>query len=102
MAHEPDHEYSAENLAAFRQTFLQAIDEEQAAGRIGRLRAWTLRRVADNPRRLQRLANHVAEDCCATGHDLPGGNSAPDWTALLDFIKQLLPLLAQLIALFRV
>lgn len=104
MAKHEFQQYSAQNLAQFREVYLQAINEEQEAGRIGNLRARALRRLAENQRRLNRLANEVCEECCASGHDLggPDGHSAPDWSGLLEFIKQLLPLIAQLIAMFQV
>lgn len=96
--------YSQQSLAQFRETYLRAIDEEQEGGRIGGMRARALRRIADNPRRLNRLANEVCEECCASGHAVggPEDHSAPDWSGLLEFIKQLLPLIAQLIAMFQV
>lgn len=86
----------------FKTHFLTAVDEAQSEGKIGHIRASALRRSADNPKRLARIQARVEEECvcCGVNPLSSGPNGAPDWAAIIEFIKQLLPLIAQLIALF--
>lgn len=90
------------SASEFRGAFLQAVEEAQSEGKIGRLRANALRRAADNPRRLERIQERVEEECaCCDVNPLTSGeHGAPDLQWLIDFIKQLIPLIAQLISLF--
>lgn len=95
---------SDRDLSDFRTAFYEAIDKAQAAREIGFARAIMLRSVARNPRRLANVYAYVCDecDCAGLGASLTAGtHGAPDWAALLAFLQGLLPIIAQLIGLFK-
>ena len=88
----------------FRRALLKAAQEERAAGRIT---GWEMYRIrlasALAPRKIREAQDAVADQACAAGYMAAasdGDGVGFDWTALLDFIKELLPILLQIIALF--
>ena len=88
-----------ENDASFKATLKTAIDEAQAEGTIGALRANALRRRSERPRLLERMREAVADEAVCAGCLVPavdGVYGAIDWNAILEFIKELLPILLKL------
>jgi hypothetical protein len=90
--------------AGFRHALLKAAQEEHKAGR---LTGWELYRVrlisALRPRKLREAQDAVADQAYAAGYMAAasdGDADGFDWAALLDFIKELLPIILQIIAMF--
>lgn len=96
---------SIEADKSFKTVLLKAIDAAQRDGTVGRIKANIMRNRAERPRWLEQVREEVAEECCLAGRmtlDEDGTYGAPDWNALLEFIKGLIPLIAELIKLFGV
>jgi hypothetical protein len=98
----PEENEMAEATRGFKRALLQAASQERAAGN---LTGWELMRVrvavAMRPARVLEAQSMVVEQACAAGlmqdaADLDGF----DWEALLEFIRQLLPLILEIIAIF--
>jgi hypothetical protein len=90
--------------AGFRHALLKAAQEEHKAGR---LTAWEMYRIrwisALRPRKIREAQDAVADQACAAGYmsaASDGDGVGFDWMALLDFIKELLPIILQIIAMF--
>lgn len=85
----------------FRRTLIQAAEEAQAAGEITRGELFRLRFASLRPQVAAQIEKCCAEQAASEGV-LPAGSnvSAFDWTQLLAFIKELLPLILQLISIF--
>lgn len=77
----------------------RAIEE----GGISRFQAGRIRRAyAFRPDKKAEIDELIEGRCHAARLiDDEGGYGAPDWTAILDFIKGLLPLILQIVALFK-
>jgi hypothetical protein len=90
--------------ASFKKTLSKAADEAYREGQITR---WELARIrmaiAFRPEAVAEIQASCCDEAVAAGKMKPadGNASAFDWTALLDFIKQLLPLILQIISIFK-
>jgi hypothetical protein len=92
----------------FKAALQQAAEDACQAGEISR---WELARVrlaiAFRPRALAEVQGCVIDEACRAGKMAPQSAEAAeadgfDWAALLEFIKQLLPLILQIISIFSV
>ena len=92
----------------FKAALQQAAADACQAGEISR---WELARVrlaiAFRPRALAEVQGCVIDEACRAGKMAPQSAEAAeadgfDWAALLEFIKQLLPLILQIISIFSV
>ena len=92
----------------FKAALQQAAEDACQAGEISR---WELARVrlaiAFRPRALEDVQGCVIDEACRAGKMAPQSAEAAeadgfDWAALLEFIKQLLPLILQIISIFSV
>jgi hypothetical protein len=87
----------------FKLALLQAAQEEKAAGR---LTGWEMLRIrmalVFRPAAVAEAQGEVVEHASAVGLCAAnaGEDTAFDWTALLQFIKELLPLILQIISIF--
>lgn len=86
----------------FRRALLAAAQQAREEGRIN---GWEMFRIrtasALQPGRLREAQDAVADQACAAGLMSDGDDAeAFDWAALLDFIKELLPVILQIIAMF--
>lgn len=92
-----------EATKGFRRTLLAAAAEEV---RDGNLTRWEMLRIriacALRPDKLRQSQTVVVDQACAAGlmRDADAESADFDWTALLAFIKELLPLIMQIIAMF--
>ncbi len=89
--------------AAFKKTLDEAAAQAFKSGEITR---WQLARVRlairFQPAAVAEIQAAVVDDAVAAGRMAPGDAIAAafDWAKLLDFIKQLLPIILQLISIF--
>lgn len=87
----------------FRRALLAAAQQARDEGRIN---GWEMFRIrtasALQPARLREAQEAVMDQACAAGLMSDGAGDAEgfDWAALLDFIKELLPIILQIIAMF--
>jgi hypothetical protein len=90
--------------AGFRHTLLKAAQEEHRAGRLTNWEMYRIRLAsALRPRKLREAQDAVSDQACAAGYMAAasdGDGVGFDWAALLDFIKELLPIILQIIAMF--
>ena len=86
----------------FRAALLKAAREQQQAGELTRgdyVRIWF---ASILPNQLTKMQEFTTEQAKMAGKmPLEASPVGFDWTALLDFIKQLLPLILEIIALFK-
>jgi hypothetical protein len=93
----------AEATKSFRRTLLAAAQQAQADGQITRWELFRVRTVsALMPAKLRQAQDVVMDNAVAAGlmGDGDGDAEGFDWTALLNFIKELLPIILQIIAIF--
>ena len=92
----------------FKSTLAAAADQAFQAGEISR---WELARIrlaiTFRPRVLAEVQGCVIDEACRAGKMAPQSAEAAeadgfDWAALLEFIKQLLPLILQIISIISV
>lgn len=88
-------------------SFKKTLDEAAAqAFKSGEITRWQLARIRMairfRPEAVAEIQAAVVDDAVAAGRMAPGDaiSAAFDWTKLLDFIKQLLPIILQLISIF--
>lgn len=84
-------------LAKFRQEFLKAVDQEFKAGHVSRFDRLRLRIAANSERGIKQLHRCCAQQAFDDGKIK--SFSAIDWEQLLAFIKELLPIILELIKL---
>ncbi len=83
---------------AFRRTLLQAARESRKSGAIDTKQYFTIVAASYNPRAMDRIRSAVQDAAIEEG--LVAVNAEIDWDAILAFIKELIPLIIQLIELF--
>jgi hypothetical protein len=91
-------EPSKESLSKFRTALLKAADQAAKDKEISRLDVFKLRLATMNRGTLERLHQATAEHVLSEGKF--ASYSAIDWNQLLAFIKELLPIILELIKLF--
>lgn len=91
-------ETTAKRAQSFRRELLKAAEQGVREGDISRLDMLRLRLVSLNPAQLDRIHQAVSEQAVADGRAM--SVQAIDWSQLADFIKEILPLILQLISLF--
>lgn len=84
-------------LQEFRKALLTASGEAYKAGEISRLDVFKIRIASLNKTSLQKMQMAVAEQAVFEGKATP---STLDWSTLVFFIKDILPLILELIKLF--
>jgi hypothetical protein len=87
----------------FRRALLSAASQARDEGKITGWELFRIRTVAALvPGKLREAQDTVMDQACASGlmSDGAGDAEAFDWAALLDFIKELLPIILQIIAIF--
>jgi hypothetical protein len=85
----------------FRKTLIKAAEEAQASGEITRGELFRLRFASLRPQVAAQMEKCCAEQATSEGLMPAAGNlNAFDWTQLLAFIKELLPLILQIISIF--
>lgn len=94
----PMGEPSAKSLKEFRSTILKAGEQAVKAGELSRLDLMRLRLATMAPRVLEQIHQAAAEQVLSDG--LSASYGAIDWTKLLAFVKELIPLILELIKLF--
>ncbi len=88
----------AAKLAAFRKVILSEAEKSCKAGEITRMGLLRIRLVVSSPRALKNLHQACCEHVIAEGKATSA--TAIDWSKLLDFVKELIPLIMELIQLF--
>lgn len=87
-----------ESLSSFRKQALKMAQEEVAAGRMPRTQLFALRIATMNKGNLERMHQAVAEQVLADGK--AASYSAIDWSKLGEILKEMLPVILQLLKLF--
>lgn len=93
----------AEATRGFRRALLAAAQQACAEGRLTRWELFRVRTVsALAPGKLREAQECVVDNAVAAGMmgEAEGDAEGFDWMAFLDFIKELLPILLQIIAIF--
>lgn len=88
---------STENLSKFRLSLLKAAEQEFKSGGLSRGDLWRLRLTSLNPIALKKMHRCCAEQAMADGKIK--SYAAIDWDALLALIKELIPIILELIKL---
>ena len=84
------------------EAIVEAADAARADGEIGMLQHWRIKQQCKNEECCRQVREAIAEEAGRSGKALPkSGNGSVDWNAILDFIKQLIPLILQLVSLFK-
>lgn len=97
---------STESSAAaktFDAVFAKAIDQARAEGQLSWGQAFRLKVAARNPSRVAEIKQAIADSAVDEGkYKSAASIMAPgfDWNSLLAFIKELLPLILQIISIF--
>ncbi len=91
-------EPSQASLTGFRKTLITAAEQSCKAGDITRLDLFKIRVASLNRGVLKQMHQAVSEQAIHEGVMKSVG--APDWSAFLDFIKQLLPIIMEIIKMF--
>jgi len=91
-------EPSAKSLKEFRQALLKSAESSVRSGELSRMDLMRLRLATLSPKVLSTLHQAAAEQVLSDG--LAASYGAIDWNALLAFIKELIPLILELIKLF--
>lgn len=87
----------------FRETLLSAAYEERKSGRLGWFKYAKIQIASNNPETLEEIQSAVLEQAVRAGKIAPQAAEDPsafDWSSLLAFIKELLPLILQIISIF--
>lgn len=87
----------------FRRALLAAASQARDEGQITGWEMFRIRTAAAlAPGKLREAQDVVMDQACAAGlmHEGDGDGESFDWMALLDFIKELLPVVLQIVALF--
>jgi hypothetical protein len=93
----------AQATKGFRRALLAAAQQARDEGRITGWEMFRIRTAAAlAPGKLREAQDVVVDQACAAGlmHEGDGELDGFDWMALLDFIKELLPVVLQIVALF--
>ena len=93
----------AQATKGFRRALLAAATQARNEGQINGWELFRIRTVsALYPGKLREAQDVVMDQACAAGlmGEGAGDVEAFDWMALLDFIKELLPVILQIVALF--
>lgn len=93
-------EPSSQSLSAFRRTLIKAAEESQQAGDISRVDLFKIRVTTLSRPALVKMQQAVIEQAIFEGK-LPANSPAAaiDWTTLLQFIKEALPIILEIIKL---
>lgn len=91
-------EPSTKSLKEFRATILKAGEQALKAGELSRLDLMRLRLATMAPKVLEKMHQAAAEQVLSDG--LCASYGAIDWTQLIAFIKEILPIILELIKLF--
>lgn len=95
----PMGEPSAKSLKEFRAAMLKVVDESVRAGELPRRASVGLRiRFTLFPEQLKAVHQAAAEQCLADG--LCASYGAIDWSQLLAFLKEFIPILMEIIKMF--
>lgn len=86
-------------LSAFRKTLLDTADKACKSGEISRAEVFKLRIATLNQKVLKQMHQAVAEHAVAEG--VAASPTAIDWSKVAEIIKQLLPVILELISLFK-
>ena len=85
----------------FRATFRAAVAEARSNREIGLIQNWRLNAASNNPRQLQRIYAGVVDEGIRAGTMDPEASTYGfDWESILAFIRELIPLILQLISIF--
>ncbi len=85
---------------SFRKALIAAAEDSQRAGEITRRELLSIRIASLNPRALERM-RLAAEEQLAADKGIPvTGLGEIDWNQLLAFLKELIPVIIQIISLF--
>jgi len=91
-------EPTSKSLKEFRAALLKSGEQAVKAGELSRLDLMRLRLATMSPKMLSAAHQFAAEQCLSDG--LCASYGAIDWNQLLAFIKELIPLILELIKLF--
>jgi hypothetical protein len=91
-------EPSAKSLKSFREALLKSGEQAVKSGELSRMDLMRLRLATMSPKVLATAHQFAAEQCLSDG--LCASYGAIDWNQLLAFIKELIPLILELIKLF--
>jgi hypothetical protein len=91
-------EPSQQSLKEFRKSLIKAAEQAFEDNEISRMDLIKVRFASRSNRVLKEMHQACAEQCLADG--VCGSYEAIDWQKLVDFIKVILPIILQLIALF--
>lgn len=91
-------EPTAQSLQSFRKTLLASAEAAVKAKELSRLDLFRLRIATMNKATLEKMHQACAEQVLADGQAQSYG--AIDWTKLIAFIKEMIPIILELIKLF--
>ncbi len=91
-------EPSAKSLKEFRAAVIKAGEQAVKSGELSRLDLMRLRLATMSPKVLEKMHQAASEQILSDG--LAASYSAIDWSQLLAFIKEILPIILELIKLF--
>jgi hypothetical protein len=94
-------EATPQSLASFRRSLIRAAEEAHDAGEITRGELFKIRISSISRPALRQMQQAVAEQAVHEGKIVAGSPmSAVNWDNLLQFIKELLPVILEIIKLF--
>lgn len=91
-------EPTTKSLADFRKTLMTSAEQAYKEGEMTRVEVFKLRVATMNPKVLRAMHQATAEHVLSEGK--AKSFSAIDWTKLVEIIKELLPVILQIISLF--
>jgi len=91
-------EPSAKSLKSFRDSLLKAAGQSVKDGEISRMDLMRLRIASMSPKVLERMHQAASEQLLSEG--MAASFGAIDWSQLLAFIKEIIPIILELIKLF--
>jgi hypothetical protein len=91
-------EPTATSLVGFRKALISTAEQAVKSGEISRVELFKLRVATMNPKVLKQMHQACAEQVLSDGK--AKSFSAIDWSKLIEIIKELLPVILQIISLF--
>lgn len=93
-------------MSQFKESLINAARQAREDGAIGPLQFLHIRAACMNSHFVSDAEKLVKEEAAAKGQAIPkstdaSGKESIDWAAILEFIKGLIPLIMQLISLFK-